>query len=88
VARKAARAFRAFHGHGPTTRRKMSYTVPKGTLFALGDLIEVVYKRPGDKVPYQHRFKKPFAKLCTDARGRRLYIIGGGYRVRSVGIVR
>jgi hypothetical protein len=64
--------------------------VPKKneTLWSLGDLVAIVYKRPGEKVPYEHVFKSPRAKLVTDARGRRLYIVGGGYRVTSRGIVR
>jgi hypothetical protein len=57
-------------------------------LFVLGDLVAIVYRRPGERIPYEHVFSKPLAKLCSDSRGRRLYIVAGGYRVTSRGIVK
>lgn len=86
----AAKSFAQFHGRpsDKTVRVNVPTLKMPARMFALGKLREIVYERPDDKTPYLHKFRKPFALLCSDARGRRLYIVGGGFKVTPRGIVR
>lgn len=90
ASKRVARRYREFHGKDVASRRRVSVPLLREgqELMVLGDLQEIVYKRPGEQVPYKHRFSRPYAKLATDSKGRRLYIVGGGYRVTSRGIVK
>lgn len=80
--------YEAFHGREPRELVKARVPAMPAKLWALGRLHSVVYERPGERTPYEHVFHKPKPLLCSDASGRRLYIVGGGYKVRHVGIVR
>lgn len=62
--------------------------LPK-VVWALGELVDLSYRRPGraERVPYRHTFKKPRPLLCYSPKTQRLYIVGGGYTVRAIGIV-
>ena len=88
--KKARKAYEAFHQEEVMSRKRA--TVPKipRVVWCLGELVAVVYKRPSPNEPtaYEHKFKRPRPLLCSDPKGKRLYIVGGGYRVRRVGIVR
>jgi hypothetical protein len=63
-------------------------TVPK-VLVRLGVLKALVYSsdrgRPGHARSFVHFFQEPPALAC-DPRGRRLFILGGSYRVTPFGI--
>ena len=58
-------------------------------LVSLGELHAVEYKAAkgnGRKVTYRHVFHKEKPILCSDSRGRDLYIIGGDYIITERGI--
>jgi hypothetical protein len=59
-------------------------------LMPLGELRGVIYRasRAPGEVPqnYVHFFEQQFPVLAADPTGRRLYIIGGRYRVTKRGI--
>jgi len=59
-------------------------------LTPLGELRGVIYRasRAPGEVPqnYVHFFEQQFPVLAADPTGRRLYIIGGRYRVTKRGI--
>jgi hypothetical protein len=59
-------------------------------LLTLGELRGVIYRasRAPGEVPknYVHFFVQRFPVLATDPNGRRLYIIGGRFRVTERGI--
>lgn len=57
-------------------------------VWALGTVHAIVYHRPGERVPYEHVFHKPKPLLVSDRGGRRLFLVGGNYAVKHVGIVR
>lgn len=86
-AKRARRQYAAFHRQGVESERRTTRParIP-AVVWALGDLVEVVYKRP-DGYEYKHSFRRPFAKLCYSPKTRRLYIVGGGYVVQARGIV-
>jgi hypothetical protein len=62
---------------------------PKGELVSLGKLKSVVYecrKGRGKLTEYEHDFKAPFATLAVNPENK-LVIVGGGYTVKTEGIV-
>lgn len=87
AAKRASRQYVAFHRHDVEGAKRATRParIP-AVVWALGDLVEVVYKRP-DGFEYKHSFKRPFSKLCYSPKTRRLYIVGGGYVVQARGIV-
>ena len=84
--------FGKFHGFeaGRVTNVQINTKIP-GQLVQIGVLKEIVYHSdkdsPGKLKRYLHDFKKPFPVLCTDVKGNRLFILGGGYKVKAEGIV-
>ena len=83
---KATKEYRAFHERDVRERRRVRVAALPKVVWSLGELVEIVYKRP-DGYEYKHRFKKPRALLCYSPKTRRLYLVGGGYVVKSRGIV-
>jgi len=91
---KAARSYRGFHwGRGPekVSRVRVPHPVraPR-VLYQLGTLRAVEYEcAKGAEGPavYRHEFRRPFPRLAADPPGRRLFVIGGGFRVEDRGIV-
>ena len=86
----AMRAFRRFTAHHVGSVEVMPQTEAPGVVYVLGDLVDVSYEaRRGGKVnTYLHRFKKSSRpRLAVSHDGNQLYILGGGYRVTSHGIV-
>jgi len=81
------KAYREFHGRKAAKSYRAYVPNPPRQAFALGDVVEIVYKRPGEAVPYQHRFKKRRPMLVSDARGKHLFFVGGNYKVTARGIV-
>ena len=81
--------YQSFHGNSPKRIRKVRFELPKGRLVKVGRLIAVEYlpenpsKRKGAIL--RHRFgdtgagmlpEKPI--LCTDSKGRNLFILKDG----------
>ena len=86
----AALLFRRFHRFKPDRiiSQPCERTVPR-LLVRLGELKALVYSsdrgRPGHWRSFVHFFQDPPALAC-DPRGRRLFILGGSYRVTPFGI--
>ncbi|MDW8434554.1 MAG: hypothetical protein RMK33_00130 [Arcobacter sp.] len=86
----AASLFRRFHRFAPERIicQQFERTVPR-VLVRLGELRALVYSsdrgRPGRPRSFIHFMQDPPA-LASDARGRRLFILGGSYRVTPFGI--
>jgi len=78
------------------SRRKVKVPPPPAVLADWGKVVAIEYEndRTGKNEVYRHKFKKP-AKgapdtrptLCTDPKGRRLYFVGGRYKITEKGIV-
>ena len=90
--RTGAETFRMWSGRSPRKVRRTS--TPEGSpgvLVELGELLEVAYRSdkwsPGKKKDYLHSFNRPRPVLATDAKGRDLYIVGGGFQIKAEGIV-
>ncbi len=88
---EAAKAlFRRFHRFRPDRIlcQRFERTVPR-VLVRLGELRALVYSsdrgQPGRPRSFVHFLQDPPALAC-DARGRRLFILGGSYRVTPFGI--
>lgn len=86
-----ARALYArFHGFAPQRldRHPCKRLIPP-VLTGLGELRGVIYSsdrgQPGRPRNFVHTFEKP-PLLASDPSGRRLYVIGGSYRVTRLGI--
>ena len=90
--KKAAELFEDFHGFpaSETIKAKIERKIPK-TLVKVGDMREIIYHSdkwsPGRTKRYLHDFEKPYPLLCSDTKGRRLYIIGGEFEIKPEGIV-
>jgi hypothetical protein len=82
------KSYAEFHGRKPAKAIRRTIPNPPAQAFLLGEVREIVYKRPGEPTPYLHKFKRPYALLVSDAKGRHLFLVGGGYRVTARGIVR
>jgi hypothetical protein len=80
--------YEAFHGDEPKELIHAHASAIPRKVWALGEVVAIVYKRPGERVPYEHVFHKPHPLLVSDRDGKRLFLVGGGYRVKHVGIVR
>lgn len=79
--------YRDFHGEdAPHLDRVTIPDLPR-EMWALGEVVSIVYKRPGERTPYEHEFNRPRPLLCSDKKGRRLYLVAGGYKVKAIGIV-
>ena len=84
--------FKDFHGFDPKEIDyiKLDSKIPK-TLVKIGILREILYHsdkdNPGKMRRYLHDFKKPFPILCADVKGRKLFIIGGNFKVKAEGII-
>jgi len=86
----AMRAFRRFTAHGVGSVETLPAPPAPGVLYVLGELADVSYiaKRGGRVNTYLHAFKKSARpRLACSHDGQSLYILGGGYRVTSHGIV-
>lgn len=84
----AWKLYEAFHGDEPGELIHANAASIPRKVWALGEVVAIVYKRPGERVPYEHVFHKPHPLLVSDRAGKRLFLVGGGYRVKHVGIVR
>lgn len=86
----ATSLFRSFHRFKPDRLicQPCERTVPR-VLVRLGELRALVYSsdrgRPGCPRSFVHFMQDPPALAC-DPRGRRLFILGGSYRVTPFGI--
>lgn len=90
-AERAAKTFRKWHGFNSkgVIAVKGTRSVP-ARLVKLGEMPEIVYrsdKWTGKSQTYLHKFGRPRPLLATDPDGKRLFIIGGGYRVTARGLV-
>ena len=88
---KALRLFETFAGCKPqrTQRQRMDRLVPE-VLVDLGALRGLIYTksheaRSGRKRTYIHFMEDPPRLMC-DADGRRLFVVGGTYRITRRGI--
>lgn len=83
--------FRRFHDFEPGEVSAYEYDQAPRLVACLGELEAVIYrsdKWDGKNRSYIHKFKtsdRPL--LATDESGKRLYIIGGSYRVKEDGII-
>ncbi|HNQ49495.1 MAG TPA: hypothetical protein PKI22_08790 [Hydrogenophilus thermoluteolus] len=88
---RAVQLCRKFTGREPETLTVED--VPEGTpevLVVLGELSGLQYasnKFDGKKREYFHETRRPRARLCSNAAGDRLFIVGGKMRVRPEGLV-
>jgi hypothetical protein len=86
----AASLFRRYHRFKPSriVSQPCERTVPK-VLVRLGELKALVYSsdrgRPGRPRSFVHFMEDP-PLLASDPQGRRLFIVGGSYRVTPLGI--
>lgn len=86
----AASLFRRFHRFKPNRiiSQPCERTLPR-VLVRLGELKALVYSsdrgRPGSPRSFVHFMQDPPTLAC-DPRGRRLFILGGSYRVTPFGI--
>jgi len=89
--KEAYRFYKRFMGRPAEKRTFVEIPKPPRVAAVLGELVQVSYKtrREGDTeaIEYYHRFNKPLPKLCTDPKGRRLFIAGGKHKVTERGIV-
>jgi hypothetical protein len=85
--RTSKKAFAEFHGKAPSKSVRAHVPLPPKRAFLLGEVVEIVYKRPGEKVPYAHSFKRRRPMLVADARGKHLFFVAGDYTVTERGIV-
>lgn len=89
---RLARMFKDYHGFEPgqVNMVRINTRIPK-QLVQIGTLREILYysdkDNPGRHRRYIHDFKKPYPILCTDVSCRRLFIIGGKFRVKAEGLV-
>ncbi len=88
---RATRLFERFHRYPPNriTVQRCERRIPK-VLVKLGRLRALIYSsdrgRPGCARSFIHRMRTPPLLAC-DVRGRRLFLLGGKYRVTPFGIV-
>jgi hypothetical protein len=88
--REGGRLYASFHRFPPRSlRREACRRRIPGVLVDLGELRAVVYRSdrgsPGRPRTYVH-FMESSPRLACDVSGRRLYILGGRYRVTERGI--
>lgn len=86
----ALRAFERFTAHGVGSIETLPQPTAPGVVYVLGELADVSYiaKRGGQVNTFLHAFKKSARpRLAVSHDGQQLYILGGGYRVTSHGIV-
>ena len=88
---KALRLFETFAGCRPrrTGRQRIDRLVPD-VLVDLGELRGLIYRksheeRAGPRRTYIHFMEDPPRLMC-DAEGRRLFVVGGTYRITRRGI--
>jgi hypothetical protein len=86
---RAQRLYETFYGCEPSrTRRERFNRIVPSVLVDLGSLRGLIYsKRSGDgpKRTFIHFMEDPPRLMC-DADGRRLFVIGGSYRITRRGI--
>jgi len=89
---KGKKLFGEFHGFDSSqvSHIKLETSIPK-TLVKIGVLREILYHsdkdQPGRLHRYIHDFKKPWPILCCDVEGKKLFIVGGNFKVKPEGIV-
>jgi hypothetical protein len=87
---RAADLFERFTGHDATRADRLILPPRPRALMLLGDLDGVLYTavRDGEVERYIHEFtKRDRPQLASSPDGLQLYIVGGAYRVTSLGIV-
>jgi hypothetical protein len=86
---QACALHRRFFGCAPDRieHARVEAAPPRRVLVELGELRALVYRaaRDGRSRDYVHFFDQP-PRLLADARGRRLFIAGGRFRVTRRGI--
>jgi hypothetical protein len=86
---EARRLYETFYGSEPAqTRRERFNRIVPSVLVDLGSLRGLIYsKRTGDGPmrTFIHFMENP-PRLVCDAAGRRLFVIGGSYRITRRGI--
>jgi len=87
MSKRLRKSYERFHEKPVEKYRRVSIPETPKEMMALGEAVGVLYKIPGERTPYLHKFRAKKPTLATDARGRRLYFVGGSYRVTSRGIV-
>jgi len=85
--KRARKAFSKFHGREAVESVRAHVPNPPKQAFALGEVVAIVYKRPGEPVPYEHKFRRRRPLLVSDVRGNHLFFVGGDFKVTSRGIV-
>lgn len=70
--------------------RQRAVRIIKKPIKPVGELCGLIYrarKTPGEPLKtFVHFFKNELPKLATDQAGKRLYIVGGQYRITHHGI--
>ena len=96
---KARKLYKAFTwGADPTQVKTVDMKLPKKgeVIVDLGELAAVEYysSKSGKRERYRHVFPKPDAThrvprphLASNADGNQLLIVGGGYKIKDLGIV-
>lgn len=84
---KNARQYEDFHRREVDSYVEIDANPTPTEGWVLGELVSVVYRRPEETVPYEHKFSRPRPLLFSDAEGRGLFIAGGRYTVEPRGIV-
>jgi hypothetical protein len=86
---RAVRLYEEFHDRPAERLTPVEIPDPPAVSLKLGDLTQVNYSRieQGRRVEFFHKFGSRRPKLLTDPQGRFLYVIGGRFRIRDVGIV-
>jgi len=87
--RKAEAFYKKFHGANAAHVEDREMEELPSVTVKLGQLRQVNYVRRegGQLIELYHVFKRPFPVLASNVEGTALFIIGGGYRIKDVGIV-
>jgi len=76
-------------GKQPDLVKPVGDLTPPKWLVKLGDLKAVIYSsdKGGTKQDYIHEFKNPKPELASSKSGKKLFLLGGGYKINWRGIV-
>ena len=85
----AVKLFRDFHGRNPRGNEiaTVKQSKPEETL-EVGELYGIMYKVPGIKEPYLHKFgARSRPQLRVSADGKQIYSVGGKYKFTDRGFI-
>lgn len=86
---QAVDRYTGFRGNPPESVDRVKVEGPPRVMLTVGEVVGIMYRTDRDGVveDYLHRFKKKARPtLAVSSDGRRLYLLGGAYRVTDRGI--